>query len=155
MGQLKIITFTIHESYFALPSKWIKEVVDNDDEVKDLFYGADAIEGILSYEGDLVTVLDSSFFLNIPEEKKPPLIIICKESKESAPMGLTISTIKGIGFVDETKIKMPQSTEAEYISGFIREDSDVNQKVIALLDLEKFLRFASRKIENLTTTTDD
>ena len=39
MGLLKIITFTINDSYFALPSKLVKEVVDYDEEVKDLFTG--------------------------------------------------------------------------------------------------------------------
>ena len=149
MGLLKIITFTIHDSYFALPSKWVKEVVDNDEEVKGLFYGAGAIDGILSYEGDLVSVLNSPFFFDIPGERQKPLILVCRESKASAAIGLTISSIKGIEFVDEAQIKAAQGSEINYISGFIREESDTKQRVTGLLDLEIFLEYASKKTESL------
>ena len=153
MDLLKIITFTINDSYFALPSKWVKEVVDYDDEVKDLFYGGGAIDGILSYEGDLVSVLNSSFCFDIPGERQEPLILICRESKGSTAMGITISSIKGIGFVDEAQIKAAQGSEIDYISGFIRESPETGQRVTALLDLGKFLKHASRKIENIVQVT--
>ncbi len=153
MDHLKIITFTINDSYFALPSKWVKEVVDYDDEVKDLFYGSGAIDGILSYEGDLVSVLNSSFFFDIPGERQEPLILICRESKGSTAMGITISSIKGIGFVDTSHIKSAQSGEVDYISGFIRESPETGQRVTALLDLGKFLKHASKKIENIVKVT--
>lgn len=153
MGLLKIITFTINDSYFALPSKSVKEVVDYDEEVKDLFYGSGAIDGILSYEGDLVSVLNSSFFFDIPGERKEPLILICRESKEDTAMGITISSIKGIGFVDTSEVKSAQASEADYISGFIRESSETGQGVTALLDLGKFLQYASKKIENILKVT--
>lgn len=153
MDLLKIITFTINDSYFALPSKLVKEVVDYDEEVKDLFYGSGAIDGILSYEGDLVSVLNSSFFFDIPGERQEPLILICRESKGSTSMGITISSIKGIGFIDTSQIKSAQSSEADYISGFIREGSETGQRVTALLDLGKFLKYASKKIENIVKVT--
>lgn len=149
MDLLKIITFAINDSYFALPSKSVKEVVDNDEEVKELFYGGGAIDGILSYEGDLLSVLNSSFFFDIPGEREEPLILICRESREDKAMGITVSSIKGIGFVDTTQIKKAQSSEADYISGFIRESSGAGQRVTALLDLGKFLKYASKKIENI------
>ena len=153
MDLLKIITFTINDSYFALPSKWVKEVVDYDEEVKDLFYGSGAIDGILNYEGDLLSVLNSSFFFDIPGERQEPLILICRESKGSTAMGITISSIKGIGFVDTSHIKSAQSGEVDYISGFIRESPETGQRVTALLDLGKFLKHASRKIENIVKVT--
>ena len=153
MGLLKIITFTINDSYFALPSKWVKEVVDYDEEVKDLFYGSGAIDGILTYEGDLVSVLNSSFFFDIPGERQEPLILICRESKESTAMGITISSIKGIGFVDTSEVKSAQTSEVDYISGFIRESPETGQRVTALLDLGKFLKYASKKIENIVKVT--
>ena len=149
MALLKIITFAINDSYFALPSKSVKEVVDYDEEVKALFYGSGAIEGLLSYEGDLVSVLNSSFFFDIPGERKEPLILICRESRDDTAMGITISSIKGIGFVDTSEVKSAQASEAEYISGFIREDSATGQRVTALLDLGRFLQYASGKIENI------
>ncbi len=149
MDLLKIITFAINDSYFALPSKSVKEVVDYDEEVKALFYGSGAINGILSYEGDLVSVLNSSFFFDIPGERQEPLILICRESKGSPSMGITISSIKGIGFVDTSEVKSAQTSEADYISGFIRESSETGQRVTALLDLRKFLKYASKKIENI------
>lgn len=153
MDLLKIITFTINDSYFALPSKLVKEVVDYDEEVKDLFYGSGAIDGILSYEGDLVSVLNSSFFFDIPGERQEPLILICRESKESTAMGITISSIKGIGLIETSQIKSAQSSEADYISGFIREGSETGQRVTALLDLGRFLKYASKKIENIVKVT--
>ena len=153
MDLLKIITFTISDSYFALPSKSVKEVVDYDDEVKELFYGSGAIDGILSYEGDLVSVLNSSYFFDIPGERQEPLILICREFKGSTAMGITISSIKGIGFVDTSQVKSAQTSEADYISGFIREGSETGQRVTALLDLGKFLKYASKKIENIVKVT--
>ncbi len=68
-------------------------------------------------------------------------------------MGITISSIKGIGFVDTSQVKSAQTSEADYISGFIRESSETGQRVTALLDLGKFLKYASKKIENIVKVT--
>ena len=148
MELLKVITFTIDDSYFALPSKMVKEVVDNDEHVKGLFYGKGIIEGILSYEGNLITVIDSAFLMDIKMESKNPLILICRESRSSSAMGLTISSIRGVSFVHTSHIKATQGSEAEYIAGFIRDESVPGQKVTALLDLGKLLAYTSLKIDN-------
>jgi chemotaxis signal transduction protein len=153
LSLLKVIIFTINDNYFALPSKSVKEVVDNDNEVKDLFYGSDAIDGVLSYEGDLISVLNSSFLFNISGDGQEPLILVCRELKEKTVMGITISSIKGIGFIDTSEIKSTQDSEADYISGFIREDSDSGERVTALIDLEEFLKYVSKKIKDIVKVT--
>ena len=150
MGLLKVIVFTVGEGYYALPSANVKEIIENDEGVFHIAYGGSALKGVIRHEGELASVLNAPDVLGLPGRAEAPFILICRESRESRPVGLTISAVKGIEFVDTAEIKAVGTTEATCISGFIRESSDRMNKVAAILDIHRFLEAAGEKIEKIS-----
>lgn len=142
----KIITFNIRDRYFAFPSQQVKEIIENSGNVKPIFYGGNAIKGIITYEGNLISILNTPFLLDIKGGGSEHLILICKVRGSETPAGLTVSSVRGMGFVNPPDIKAPHGNEASYISGFFREMVDNEWKVVALLDLKKFLDHALARI---------
>jgi len=153
LGLLKVITFSIENRFFSLPSRYVKEIIDNDKGIMTLFYGGKALKGIMPYEGDLLSVLDTAFLLDI-ESKNEPFILLCKEKKDDIATGLTISSIKGIEYVEEEEIKQSTNNEAPFISGFVREERRGKVRVTAILNIEKFLKHASGKIQKVGNLID-
>jgi len=153
LGLLKIITFSIENRSFALPSTNVKEVLDNDKGIMSLFYGGKALKGILPYEGGLLSVLNTPFLLDI-ESKNENFILLCKEKKEDLATGLTISSIKGIEYVEEEEIKQSSNNEAPYISGFVRKETAGKVRVTAILDMGKFFTHAAGKVQKVGNLID-
>ena len=150
MSLLKVIVFTVGDGYYALPSANVKEIIDNDEGVLHIVYGGDTLKGVIMHEGELASVLDTPEILGIRDVKKTPFILVCRESRESSAVGLTISAVKGIEFVDTGQIKAAGTGEASYISGFMRESSDRMNKVAAILEIHKFLETSDERIERIS-----
>lgn len=153
MGLLKIITFAIENRNFAFPSGHVKEILDNCEGVMKLFYGGKALKGIMTYEGGLISVLNTPFLLDI-ESKKENFILLCKENPGDTAIGLTITSIKGIEYVREEEIKQSTNNEAPYIKGFSRKEISGKVTVTAILDMEKFIKHAAGKIQKVGNLLD-
>lgn len=153
MGLLKIISFSIENRYFALPSMNVKEIIDNDEGIMSIFYGGMALKGIMPYEGSLVSVLNTPFLLDI-ESKHENFILLCKEKKDDIVTGITISSIKGIDYVKEEEIKQSANNEAPYISGFVRKGTAGKMQVTAILDMGKFFKHAAGKVQKVGNLVD-
>lgn len=153
MALLKIITFSIENRYFALPSMYVKEIIDNDKGIMDLFYGGKALKGIMPHEGVLVSILNTPFLLDI-ESKSENFILLCKEKRDDVATGLMISSIKGIEYVEEDEIKQSANNEAPYISGFVRKETAGKVRVTAILDLGKFFNHAAGKVQKVGNLVD-
>ena len=136
------MTFMVRNRHYALPSHSVKQIIENHDGVKKVFCGSSTIKGIIDFEGDLVSILDTPAVLEIVEEGRDPIILICKEKGMEGAAGLMVSAIKGMEIVDSSAIKPAHGSEATYIHGFIRERADKSEKVVALIDLKRFLDYA-------------
>ncbi len=147
MERLKILIFRIRDRYFALASSNAKEIVDSYGNLKTVFYGGMALKGLMNFEGDVVSVLDTSFIIDIKEDGEDPLILLCKEKGMERGVGMTISEVKGMKVIMASMINPSQEKDPPYITGFIREEVGETERTIALIDLKRFLDYAETRIE--------
>ena len=63
---LKIITFGVRDRHVAFPASEVREIVDSGNKLKPLFYSrGGAIKGIIEYEGEMISVLDTPNLLDV------------------------------------------------------------------------------------------
>lgn len=142
---IKIIIFSIRDSLFALPSNYVKEIIDNREKVKEVSYGGKTLEGITSFDGNLISVLKVSHLLNPDYEIKEKMMLICKEKKQDKPVAILISGVIGMEVVKSADIE-PSTEGEEYISGFVKKEIDDMNKVVTILNLGIFLDYTATKI---------
>jgi len=143
---LKIIKFMAGERHLALPSHSVREIVDSGANIKNLSYGGPALKGVINFEGELISVLETACMFDLKEAGREFLILICREKGMEGAVGLTVSAIEGMETIDISGIKPSSGNEAAYIRGFIRE---TGENVVALLDLGKLLDFALSRIDDI------
>ena len=176
MNKIKIITYEIFDRYFALPTAEVKEVIDSSESLKTTFYDrGGALKGLMSYEGNMISVLNSGFLFDInvngdgaegrdngssAEETSPgeisndTLLLVCKEHNMENPVAITITATIGMDMIDPADLKHSQDADAGYSKGFIREGKGDSERVITVIDLKRFLEHADgriRKFETLET----
>ena len=150
MSRVKIITFNVQDRCFALPSINVKEIIDNDEKVKPLSFGGEAIKGVIDYEGNLLSVLNTPRLLEIVSLGDEPLVLICRDGRKGLMAGLTISSVTGMEFIDTSEVKPSKDGKTTYISGFIREEEDNHRAhVTALLNFPELAEYASKKIKKI------
>lgn len=149
MEPLKVLIFRVGDRYFAIASKNAKEIVDSSENLKTVFYGGRALKGLMNFEGDVVSVLNGPFILGIEDDGKDHVILLCKEKEMERAVGITISEVKGMEVIDASKIAPLLEKDAAYISGFVRQEDKGKEKIVTLIDMEKFFDYAYSKIERL------
>lgn len=153
MDKIKVIVFRVRERFFGLSSGEVKEIVESEQVLKKIFYDrGGALRGLIDYEGSPISVLDSSELLDVEEEGDEPLILICRESKDSDAVGITASAVVGMEVIDRSDIKVSPEEEANFTVGFVKEGRGARERVITILNLGKFFTFVSEKFTDLGVT---
>lgn len=149
MERLKILIFRIGDRDFALPSKSVKEILDSSGSLKPVFYGGGALKGVMNFGGEVVSVLNTSVILDIADNAGGPMVLVCKEREMEKAVGLAISEVREMQLLQMSGINPSVESDPPYVSGLIRESDESSGKVVALLDLKRFLDFAFTKIDRL------
>ena len=167
MKKIKIITFTIFDRYFALPTAEVKEVIDSSESLKTVFYDrGGALKGLMSYDSNMISVLDSGFLFDIADvggadssgngasagaSSNDTLLLVCKEHEMENPVAITITATIGMELIDPADLKHSQDADAGYSKGFIREGKGASERVITVIDLKRFLEHADGRIRKFET----
>lgn len=147
MERLKVLIFRIGDRDFALPSKSVKEILDSSGSLKPVFYGGEALKGLMSFGGEVVSVLNAAAILDITDNAGGPMVLVCKDRDMEKAVGLAISEVREMQLLQMSGVNPPVETDPSYLSGLIRESDENSGKVVTLLDLKRFLDFAYAKIE--------
>lgn len=147
MPPLKVITFMVKDSYFALPSRQVKEIIESEEEIKPLFYSGDLLKGLVNYSGDLVSVLNLPLLLDIPEPVNCPSILVCKDKELGLTVAITVTEILGIERVGVGRLEPNPNDQDSYVKGFIRGKSGGNGKRLSLINLEKISEIGLERIK--------
>lgn len=153
MALIKVLVFKVGDRHFALLSNVVKEIIESEKTLKEVFYDkGGALKGLVNYEGDMVSVIDTAWVLDFETEAKEEFILLCKEREMEKAVSLAATMVVGMETVDTSKIKGTQDTEKSYSFGFLREGSGRSERIVTFLDLKKFLDYSRIKIDNLRKT---
>lgn len=155
MPPLKLIIFRAGESYLALPSVNVKEILETDENIKPLFYGGELLKGIIGYEGRLVSVLDLPLLLNVPDNTDKPMVIICRNKDTGLTLGLRISDVEGIRRLNTSKLSNPSRDDKKFIKGFLKTGEDPGDVTAALIDLDMIAEYSYSMMKTNGTAIPD
>ncbi len=145
MEPFKVVVFTVSDRHYAIASSSIKEVNDVEGNIKKVLYDkGGALSGIMSYEGDMISVLHTAKLLD-HEDAEDNHILVCKDKNMDRAVGLITDTIVGMEVLDKEKIKHSQD-EAAYTFGFLKEGEGDKERVVTFLDLSKFLEYVMGRV---------
>ena len=126
----------------------------------------------MSYEGNMISVLDSGFLFDIIGEggsggngnaessangtsangtSNETLLLVCKEHDMENPVAITITATIGMDMIDPADLKHSQDADAGYSKGFIREGKGAAERVITVIDLKRFLEHTDGRIRKFET----
>ncbi len=119
MAGIKVITFSVSGRHLALPTKNVKEILRSDRYLKPLFYDQSGVlKGVMELDGQMVSVLNTPFILDIQENGREPIILVCKERGMDRAVGLVVSSVDGIRTVDPSVIeKEPLDLKGDFWAG--------------------------------------
>lgn len=147
MERKKFIVFSVRERFFALPSTDVKEIVESDQALKKIFYNRGGVlRGLMDFEGNVISVLDSVSLLEVEEDGVESLVLICIDRAGGKPVGITATAVVGMEMVNSDDIKGSPEDETNFTVGFVKEGRGDKERVITILDLDKFFNFITENV---------
>lgn len=151
MSNESYFTFTLGEGAFAIPVKYIREVL-NYEPITAVPKALPYLKGVMNIRGSVVTVIDFKqmfgFAEKVPIEKCSIIVLeIPQKDEQPLTLGLIADSVDVV-----TKLEMVVSENFDYGTFPERKDfvSDVAKKdnsFILVLDLEKILESIEKEIE--------
>ena len=141
------LLFTIRGRAFAISSRSVKEIAEFRDNVKKVFKGGVGVKGLMSFEEEIISVLDTPYLLGIGERGAEPFILVCRDKSMDRPAGITVSGVKGMAHLEPSNIKPLEKKEEEYAAGYTREGNNGSGRVVTIIDAVKFFDYAYNKIK--------
>ncbi len=124
-SSLQVLVFKIHGQFFALETRYIKEIVENVNWIK-LPLETEHITHIIIYRNNAYGVLNPDYYFGMKEEN-PEFFIILDDY-----IALPVKEIGGL-FFEEQFEKIREDTD----SIFIKKILYINEKPIMLLNYEE------------------
>ena len=132
------LTFEIDNEDYGINIAKVKEIIQYQPitRVPDM---PDFIEGVTNLRGELIGVLDvrKRFQMESKEYDEATCIVII--FYEDYLLGLIVDAVKETATIPESEISPPPIAKLNFINQFIKDIGRVENEVVLLLDLERFL----------------
>lgn len=136
--EIKVLIFNINEEYYAADIMEIERILGYEEPTK-LPDSPDFIEGVINYEGNILTIISLAKKFNIHSEvnKKDSKIIVAKQ--DNFKIGIIVDVVSEVKDINEKDIENPPEIaygiSKRYIKGLIKSD----KKIIIFLNLSTIL----------------
>jgi purine-binding chemotaxis protein CheW len=97
------------------------------------------VEGIVNLRGDIIPVINVRKRFLKPSKPFDEQTCIVFVEYHGYQLGLIVDNVKEVMFIEEEFIVPPPSAKLSYYNQFIKNIGKVGDKVILLLDLDRFL----------------
>ena len=146
----QIVMFTLDEQLYALPLPAVKKVI-HAVEIRHLPKAPEIISGIINVKGQIIPVVDIRNRLGLATHEIEPddrLIIADTRRREVA---ILVNTVTGLRNLAPGQMKQIKETLpfAEHLKGVAKVDDEL----ILIYDLEKFLSLDEEKVLNQAMKT--
>ncbi|SKA72754.1 purine-binding chemotaxis protein CheW [Clostridium sp. USBA 49] len=143
--EIKVLIFNINEEYYAADIMEIERILGYEEPTK-LPDSPDFIEGVINYEGNILTIISLAKKFNIHSEvnKKDSKIIVAKQ--DNFKIGIIVDVVSEVKDINEKDIENPPEIaygiSKRYIKGLIKSD----KKIIIFLNLSTILTEEEKKL---------
>ncbi len=97
------------------------------------------VKGIINLRGDIIPVIDvrRRFMKEAKEYDDLTCIVVIEHS--AFVLGLIVDNVKEVMFIKEENVLPPPSAKLKYYNQFIKSIGKIDERIILLMDLERFL----------------
>jgi purine-binding chemotaxis protein CheW len=142
------ISFALNEEIYCINLKYVREITKlKNVSLTKVPCVPEFITGIINLRGDFITIIDIKKFLNVPKTnitEKTKIIVI---KTESIQIGLLVDDVFGIKNIRHEKLNHNAQSKYEK-NKYTSAEIMVNNKVMCVFDLEKFLEDERLYIED-------
>ncbi len=135
---LQLVVFRLAREWYGVEITKVKEVIKVEN-VAHLPSSPDYIAGIVNLRGNILSVTDLKRIFGLPHEELTETTRIVAIEPGIVETGLLVDEISEAIVVPASKIEPPLSTIAPEMVEYIEGQCKVDDKLIALLNLEKVL----------------
>jgi purine-binding chemotaxis protein CheW len=112
------------------------------------------LRGVTSLRGDILSVVDLRIYLGLdPTPSSTGRMLVLRLPSEECALGLLVDAVEGIVTIDREGIHPPASALEGPLAPFLSGMSVVGDQLLAVLDLDRFLR--SSDIRQFDETHED
>ena len=133
----RFLSFSLNNSTYCMNLCYVKSISDVTN-LTNLPCSKDYIEGVMTYRGDFITVINTKKFLNLSDyeynDKKKVIVVVSPEFK----VGFLVEDVYDIVYIQEEQMQnkmLHQKQDEKYILAEIIEDNNIN----FILNMEKIL----------------
>jgi purine-binding chemotaxis protein CheW len=134
----QLVVFRLAQEWYGVEITKVKEVIKVE-RIPYLPSSPEYIAGIVNLRGNILSVTDLKRILGLPQEKLTEKTRIVAIESGILETGLLVNEVAESIEVPVSKIELTLSTIAPEVAGYIEGQCKVNDKLIALLNVEKIL----------------
>jgi purine-binding chemotaxis protein CheW len=136
----RYVLFSVADTTYGVPDAFVTEV-ERVPKTTPVPHTPAWLRGVTSLRGDVVSVIDLRRFLGLDSPPPPTgrLLVVRLVDQEFAT-GLLVDTVEQIVSVPVDEVRPPVSPVAGALADFLTGACQVNERFVAVLDLDRLLR---------------
>jgi len=152
-GQARFVRFSVGATTYAVGEAFVTEL-DRVPRITIVPQTPAWLRGVTNLRGDIVSVLDLRIYLGLePTSATAGRMLVLRLPSEEFALGLLVDGVEGIVSIDREAIHPPASALEGPLAPFLSGMSVVGDQLLAVLDLDRFLR--SSDIRQFDETHED
>jgi len=136
--QHKLLTFGVGKEQYAIPIQYVTEIIGIQ-SITDLPDVPEYVKGVINLRGRVIPLVDVRLRFGFPEREYDSRTCIIVTKINDFTVGLIIDTVKEVIDIPEQQIDPPPKVRKGEESRFIKGLGKIENAVIIILDMEKFL----------------
>ena len=148
----RFVLFSIAAAHYAVAESFVTEL-DRVPAITPVPRVPAWLRGVASLRGDILSVVDLRIFLGLEPTPAAGRMLVLRLPAEDFSLALLVDAVDGIVTFDEEAVHPPASTLEGPLAPFLSGMSVVGDQLIAVLDLDRFLR--SSDIRQFDDTRED
>lgn len=136
----RFVRFTVGTTAYAVGEAFVTEL-DRVPKVTAVPHTPDWVRGVTNLRGDILSVVDLRIYLGLdPTPASTGRMLVLRLPSEDFALGLLVDAVDSIVTIDDAVIHPPASTLEGALAPFLRGMALVDDRLIAVLDLDRLLR---------------
>ena len=142
LAQIKLVIFTLLDSYYAFKGEHIKEILPVS-KISMVPGVPDFILGVINVRGDIESVININDFIGLHEQDADKTNNIIIAEGEGIRSGILVGSVEDVMDFREDAIQPPLSSLNEKIKQFVIGETDYKEKSVTVLNVSEIFKSIS------------
>jgi len=135
---IRMLAFSLGPENYCVDIRQVRSV-EKIERITNVPNAPDYAIGVINLRGEVITVLDIRYFLDLQEHERTRQARIIVTDVTASPIGIIVDRIIGALDIDEEAIEPPLATLDDKLKEYTRGQIQSGGSILIALDLEKIL----------------